>query len=802
MDITRRNFLKGVGATTAVAAASGAAAVSYESWLKPSTDVYADSPETTAYTFHQQHCGGCCSLECTVRDGRLVQVAPNDWPGEPQFKTICLKGISEIQHIYGDTRIQTPLKRVGDRGSGQFVSVSWDDALEECAQQIQAVQAKYGDAGIMLDSSLEPLTGFCFLGDFLKGQLQGEDVEGVDVGIGNGFDPALGRDGTYEMLATNQITDWARAKTIIHLGTNILESNLVYDRWFFDAKEAGAKMWCVDPHFSTTAGKCDEWMPIKPGTDNALLLGMITLIIENQWYDEDYILANTSLPFLIDGQGMLVRTNGPEEGVPEEGSGETNPFKVWDTATGSVQDYNAEGVVPALEGSFSYNGQTVKTVFQQLKENCSQYPLSWAAETTGLDADRIRQMTQEYALDQPSVLSMGWGGPDKWYNADVVGHAAIILASLIGSIGDPNGGGAGGYPQYLLNYGAEFGEWPEPDDWGPADGVEGNVERRDADSGVHAVFALGDTFLMHYANTNKTIEWLKGLDFVAVCDIYHTMSVDYADIVLPASSKFELNEAVGSIRQARDYVELQSKVIDPLFESKPDYEIELELAKKLGCDQGLPQTREEYVRCLLDNPDEPALEGITLESLVQNKGLQRLKVPDEPLILFEDQQYPTASGRIDLYYDTLTADHQALPTFEQANEAYDGNPLRDKYPLQLTQARSKFFIHNQFVDAKWIQQYYMTTLELSPQDASDRGLQNDDIVEGFNDRGSFSCKCRINPAVRPGSARIYEGQWPKFMESGPVQNVTNDARNVRSTQLAAAPVAPFNDTLIEVRKAR
>ena len=296
-------------------------------WLRPTEALADDSTESAAYTFHQWHCGGNCSLKCSVRDGRLVQVEPNDWPGEPKFKTICQKGISEVQHIYGDTRIQTPLKRVGERGSGEFESITWDEAFEECAKQLKAVQEKYGDAGVMYDSCLEPWTGFAFFSNFLKGQMQGEDIEGVDVGIGNGFDPALGRDSTYEMLSTNQITDWKRAKTIIHLGTNIIETNLVYDRWFFDAREAGAKMWCVDPNFSTTAGKCDEWMPIRPGTDDALLLGMISLIIDNGWYNEPYILANTSMPFLIDGQGKLIRTNGSEEGMGRRGAERRTPSR-------------------------------------------------------------------------------------------------------------------------------------------------------------------------------------------------------------------------------------------------------------------------------------------------------------------------------------------------------------------------------------------------------------------------------------------------------------------------------------------
>ena len=297
-------------------------------------------------------------------------------------------------------------------------------------------------------------------------------------------------------------------------------------------------------------------------------------------------------------------------------------------------DYNAAGIVPALEGSYTYNGQRVKTVFQQLKENSAQYTLDWTADKTGLEADRIKQMTEEYATNQPSVLSMGWGGPDKWYNADVTGHAAIILAALIGSIGDPNGGGAGGYPQFLLTYGAELAEWPVPDDWGPSDGTEGNYERRDEEAGVHALVALGDTLLMHYATpTDGGVG--EGPDFIMVCDIYHTMSVDYADIVLPSCSKFELNEDVGSIHIARDYVELQEKVIDPLFESKPDYEIELGLAKAFGVDQYLPQTREELDSYELENSEDPGVAGITVETLKANNGIQRLDVPTEPLILFE-----------------------------------------------------------------------------------------------------------------------------------------------------------------------
>lgn len=791
MSLTRRDFLKAAGAVGTLAAAGGVAG--YETWLKPAEAVAdtGDADEKVAYTFHQWHCGGNCSLKCTVRDGRLVQVEPNDWKGEKRFNTICLKGISEVQHIYGDTRIQTPLKRVGERGSGQFVSISWDEAFDECAKQIKAVQKKYGNGGLLVDSCLEPRTGFAFLFDFLKGANQDEDIEGVDVGIGNGMDPAFGRYDNEEMLATCSVADWVHSKTIIMLGTNLNESGLVYNRWFFDAKDAGAKMWTVDPHFTTTAGKSDEWLPIQPGTDAALLLGMISEVIKNKWYDEGFMLEHTTFPFLIDKKtGLLVREH-ETEGAPEPGSGKKNPFKVWD---GGVKDYD-DAKSPRLD----FENDSYITVFSQLKKNAQKYDLSWAAEKTHLDASKIKQMTDEFANNQPSVLALGWGGGDKWYNADVLGHAAATLAALCG-ITDKLGGGLGGYNQWQVTYDCEFGAWDEPKDWVPADLPEGVYEVRDPKAGIHGLVALGDSMLMHYANTPKTVEWAKSLDFILSVDIYHGMTSDYADIVLPACSKFELNEDVGSVKSARGYVELQEKVIDPLFESKPDYEIEYGLAKALGCADALPKTRRELDETMLKS-DDAALKGITLESLQENNGLQRLNVPKGTPRAYADHVYPTPSGRMELYYDWLAKDGQQLPAYENPNEAYEGNPLMEKYPLQLTQPRSRFFIHQQFVDAKWIQQFYMTTLELNPSDAEARGLQNDDIVRGFNDRGEFKCKVRLNESVRPGSARIYEGQWPKFMEEGPVQNVTNDARNKRAIWLNAAPVAPFNDTLIQVEKA-
>ncbi len=193
--LSRRGFLKGVGAAGALGAAGAAAMTSTQGWLKP---IAADAAagDRVAYTYHHSHCGGMCPLKCTVRGGRLAMIQPNDIC-EDRYRTICLKGISEIQHIYGDKRIQTPLKRVGERGEGKFVSVSWDEALDEIVDQIKRIQAESGKGSVMVTSGAE--ADVPFLAPVLGAR--GGGNPGIDVGVGNGLDPATGMGAGYAMSA-------------------------------------------------------------------------------------------------------------------------------------------------------------------------------------------------------------------------------------------------------------------------------------------------------------------------------------------------------------------------------------------------------------------------------------------------------------------------------------------------------------------------------------------------------------------------------------------------------------------------
>ena len=529
---------------------------------------------------------------------------------------------------------------------------------------------------------------------------------------------------------------------------------------------------------------------------------MISIILENEWYNAPYLKANTSMPFLVKrSDGSLLRR---EPAADIKQAGNENPFMVWDENAGALAAYDAEGVEPALDYEATIDGERYATVFTLLKEGQAQYTPSWAAQTTGIDEDVLVEITDKYANHGPSILSFGFGGGEKFYNADVAGHAAVLLATLVGSFGtDVPGWGAGAYVNaYQKIFGAgTFASWPLPSECKTASAPKASTDYRDEESNIHFMWVQNGAFQQIAGNQNRTNEWAKTLDFVVVQDIWHTPSVDWADIVLPVCSHFECDEEVGFLRALRGHVLLQQKVLDPLFQSKTDFWIDCEMAKRLGYGDKLPKTQEELARYQLDNATDKAVKGITLDEVIAGNGVVALKNQPDIARSYGNQTYKTTSGKIDVYYENLIEYGQALPNWEAPNEAYADNPLRDTYPLVMTQRRSKYFIHQNLMDATWVQQYYKPTLEMNPVDLAERGLVSGDVVEAFNDRGSFSCECVATEAVKPGMAVIVEGIWDKLMISGNLQNVTNDAVNPRGKALAKGRVIPFNDTLIEVKKA-
>ena len=793
--MSRRGFVKAAAAAGAVSVAAGSMA-SANSWFAPA-QALAEPEERIAYTFHQSLCNGNCSLKCTIRDGRLCKVERNDMLS-PEYSMCCARGMSEIQHIYGETRLQTPLRRVGERGEVKFEAISWDEAMKEVGDQLKAVWDKYGKESVYVSLSSEPRFGL--LAGLLSASTYVEP--GIDIGIGNGLDPATGQNGFY--ASTNETRDMVNAKFIMINGHNFCETGMMQARNLLDAIAAGVELVVVDPHFSTTASKAHKWIPIKPGTDAAMYLGMISHILDNELYDAEFMAAHTSMPYLVKADGSFLRWGEVSGAAPRQVEDtakkeikDYDPFVVWDTASNSIKEYDAAGVVPALEAPASAGYQTV---FDAIKKNQVSYTLDWASDKTGISKEDLAYIAERYATSGASMLGLGMGGADKYSNADVLGHAVAILVGLTGNIGAP--GKCVGSMHGGRGYSASLASWKFPDATMKANTLKMFAyDFRTQENDVHAVISVGNTLQQFFANMNLTEEWLKTLDFVLEIDIYHCESVRFADIVLPACTKFECPEEVGDVKCAANHIMTVGRGLDPLFESKTDFQIMLEIAKAVGLESAMPASAEEWVRYQVDNNTAKTLEGITLDDVLENHGLMPFVGIEKPRVGFADQVYKTESGRLDVYYEKMFKWGQALPSWEECSEVNEENPARAQFPYQLTQTRSRFLIHSMFYDAKWMNQYVDAYVEMNPIDMAKEGISDGATVEAYNDRGSFKCEVRANESVRPGSIRTTEGAWSRNMDGGNIQTVTNDQMPERRVDLMKGGVTPFNDTLVAIKKA-
>lgn len=800
--LTRRSFFKGAGVAAGALGLAGAGSMTaVDDWLVPAAVAATDEKEHVAYLCHQFHCLSGCNLKCTVRDGRIAKIEPND-ACDPEDQRICLRGISEVQHVYADDRLQTPLRRVGERGEGKFEQISWEEAIQIVCDAIKESQEKYGEQSVFVRKSTEAsvANGIEWINMLLRAESGGN--WGLDRGSANGLVPGVGY---IAHVYPRSIKEFPKAKTILSIGHNPAESAMTYMKYFFAAQEAGAHLIVVDPRFSVTASKADEWLPIKPGTDPAFMLGIVGEIVNNDWYNKEFMRANTTFSHLIEVKsGKVYADDSSPLPMPDliKMTPVGTPY-VYDTASDSVRPYNESGIVPALEGTWTIDGVELMTELTALKKWASDngYSAKWAAEETGIDAEIIFSIANRYANGGPAYIDFGLGGPDKYFNADILGHAMGIAAALTGNYGK-EGAGVGFFGGVEPFPAAELNPWVLPAEFNY--GNTGVAMYEFPDMGdkcpIHCALTFGDAFTLEAANANKFLDWVKTLDFFAICDIYHSSVVDYADIVLPACTKFECDEDVHHLRESMGYVSLASKAIDPLFESKTDLEIERMIAAQFGRDIYMPSSYQEYAEHAFDGA-KGNVAGISIDYLRNHQGIMKIggqeKLPDGRA----DQVYPTPTTKFEVYYPNLLEQGQAFPVYERAVESYTDNPLREKYPLQFMQGKSRFRIHAYYSASTWFQEFFGPAVNISPADAEARGLATGDDIRVFNDRGEFVACAIVNPGLREGETFMCETTYNRYYKEGFLQNVTNDARNQRCYEMLHGPQILYNDTLVEIEKA-
>ena len=740
----------------------------------PPSNTDHSSQKTIRVGCPAHNCGGRCLLIAHVENGRITHLDADDRPDSlaaPQLRA-CPRGRAYLRRQYHPDRLLHPLKRVGKRGESRFTQISWDEALDAVAAQMQRVKEKYGSSAL-----------FVPYGTGSYNQLNGSHVArrlmnlfGGCLGIYNSYSWAAINAATptiYGTLVTgNQRQDWLNSRYILMWGWNPAEMRDGTNSDYFVklARQNGTRVVCIDPrHSLSAAALADEWIPIRPGTDAAMMSAMAYIMLTEKLYDAEFVRAHC---VGFDAEQMPVGCDGEE----------------------SYSDY--------LLG---------------VRDGVPKAP-AWAEAITAVPAETIARIAREYATLKPAVLYQGYGMQRRTYGEQVV-RAGCVLAAISGNVGIPGGWASGlglqapdGGPLWTV---FPLGKnpvkaaipvflWTEACLRGKAmtqaDGVIG-APRLDND--IKLIYAVATNCLIdQHADVNRTAEILRDegkVEFLAVQDNFRTPTARFADIVLPAGTQFE-TWGVEDGWKYGDEVILQSKLVEPPGECKSDYRICAEIAERLGIGEAYTEGRDEraWVEWCLDRfretrfPDLPTLD----EFIEQNLGVYAKPVT-KPAIAFADfradpEKHPldTPSGKIEIFskqlYDLNRPDEiPPIPKYIQEwehpfttenTESAEKNKLKNsvnsvrsvvkKYPLQAIGHHTLARVHSTHANNDWLEEAFPQRVFINPLDAEARVIKDGEQVKVFNARGALVLPCRLTPRIMPGVVDIPQGAWWSPDENG------------------------------------
>ncbi|HNX92253.1 MAG TPA: molybdopterin-dependent oxidoreductase [Syntrophomonas sp.] len=745
------------------------------------------------------NCQSRCRLYVHVRDGKAVKTSMAPFP-DPRYNRICLRGLSHIQRIYDPNRIKFPMKRVGERGEGKWERISWEEAIDTITTKWKAYQEEYGKQSVAfstISGDMAILHGV--MGVQRLAQLMGATLidYSLDMADTYGLGRVIGNMGTFNQR--NDPADLANAKTIIVWAANPTDSHPHDWRFMADAQEAGAKVVVIDPRFTTTASKADQYIPIRPGSDAALALAMAEVIISENLIDEDYLRDHTVAPFLVREDTQRFLRQSHLSGVKPE-KRQPDPYIVWDFKARDGQVL-AQVPAPALEGSYTVAGFKVNTAFSVLKEFLADYTPEKVAAICEIDPEVIRDLARLYATAKPASI---YNGFIQYDNGLQTGHAWGILASLTGNIAKAGASlghtGLSGYNMNFLPYLFPQGKNSPTIPWVYLPEVLKSGEFKGQPHPLKSMYFVCSNAVTNNTNQNKTINTIfPSLEFIVVADIVHTDTTKYADLILPSAHWFETLDIVQGPDQP--CTTLSEKALEPAFESKSNMDIYRLLGQELGLGEFFKYSDEDFIRMLIDT-DAARAAGLTWERLEKEKVIQTLP---SCWINWAGDKFPTPSGRLEFYLEDpqpridcgipIDQERERLPVFTPPFEAWPGNPLMEKYPLIYHTARVRWRLHSQWADTPWLRELDPEpTVQIHPQDAAPRGIKSGDMVEIFNDRGHVVLKAILSDGLRPGMVSVPKGWRRDQFKAGSFQELTHDRLNTSSYNQS------FYDVLCEVRK--
>jgi len=676
-------------------------------------------------------CGshGGCGVMLFVRNGRVVKVEGDaDYPWNQG--RVCAKGLALTQYIYHPDRVLYPLKRVGERGEGKWERISWDEAFDTCEKKLKDIRDKYGAESVL----------FC--------QGTGRDIGGpitflmynygspnwIQVGLAGHacYTPRLGAmfatQGDYCVLDASQFLEkryddpqWEPPKVIIIWGQNPINGcfDAFHGHWIVDCMKRGSKLIVVDPRVDWIASRAQIHLQIRPGTDGALALGMLNVIINEGLYDKEFVDKWT---FGFDELKKRVQDYPPDRvaditWIPKEKIIEASRLYATSKPAaiqwGQPIDANPEGTVVAqtinhlwaITGNIDIPGGNV---IARPSHGVTTYPFT------------TKQLLELYGDDVVTKLN------EKRIGAN----------------------------QYPMIKG--FRGWCQPD-----------VAIEQMESGepypIRAAWIQTSNILGgQAADPRRHYNALKKLEFIVVVDLFQNpTSMALADIFLPAASLPEKQ----TFKSWWTPLCVMDRAIE-VGECKSDWEINLEMARRLSTKPILYKTVKELIN------DRLKAANTNFDELVKKGSWEMCpEGPSKPYrrhergLLREDGKpgFNTLTGKVELYskrFEEWNLD--PLPYYEEPRESPVNTPeLWKKYPLILASGRrSSVFFHSEHRMIPWLREIEPDPIiEINTQTAKELGIENDEWVYIENERGRAKARAKVTSTSHPRVVTAAHGWW-------------------------------------------
>lgn len=466
---SRRTLLKGLLTSGvlltlryAPAAAAEASAVNGPTdTYRAFEDIYRKkwSWDRVVHGTHGTNCMGNCAFNVYVRNGivwREEQQGEYGSSGDvPDYGPRgCQKGLRHAKYMYGRQRVLYPMKAVGPRGSGKWERVTWEQATTEIADKFLDLAVEHGPECISYGSGTQMALKRGSFGALARfANITGITVPEFLSGVGDlptGVQITLGQPHTSDTMAAVY-----KARCVLVWMCNPAVTRLPDAHFFWDAKYNGTEVIAISPEFTATSMHASLWINPRPGSDIALAMAMVNVILEEGLYKADYIREQTDLPLLVRlDNGRLLRVADMEGSGTD--SGEGGPFVIWDEVTdswatapgtdsgsGGSASLRLGDLRPALDGSWRLDGPggpvEVTTVFELLKKRTAEHSPEKTSKVTGVNPKVTRRIARSFAAAQPAMIFAGYAAC-KWLHGDLLQRSMLLLLSLTGNIG-PEGGG-------------------------------------------------------------------------------------------------------------------------------------------------------------------------------------------------------------------------------------------------------------------------------------------------------------------------------------------------------------------------